>query len=81
MNRLHDQFFVLFLSGIFLLSTNVLGICIASINVHNDVDLMLHGVLFIPNTLSYVLIIVGALGYLDVLSNIKNVFKTKRNAL
>lgn len=66
------------LTGAFLLSVNVIGTCIASLNVYNDVAVMQYGVLLIPNVLGYTLLLVGFAGYLDVFRVIKNRISTKK---
>ena len=67
-----EKFLKMLYAGIFLLSACVIGTCVSSISKFNDITDLQYGVLLVPNILSYALIVIGALGYLDLFKLISN---------
>lgn len=61
------KYLYIFISGIFLLSSCVMGTCISSISQYNDLSIIQNHTLLIPYILSYVLICVGILGIFELL--------------
>lgn len=60
-----NKFTIFFISGILLQITCILGACIAAINNY-AVHTILFEKLIIPNFLSYILIIIGFIGLLEI---------------
>ncbi len=60
------KFIYLFLSGLALLSVCIIGTCISSISMYNNLDTIQNHLLLIPHILSYVLIISGLLGLFGI---------------
>jgi uncharacterized membrane protein len=56
------KFLCVFLGGIFLLAACIIGTCISSISMYNDLDHIQNRVLIIPYILSYIIVVTGLIG-------------------
>ncbi len=67
-----NKFLNLLLIGIFLLSICIIGTCISSTSRYNDINIVQNHVLLVPYIISYAFIVIGLLGYFNIINLIKN---------
>ncbi len=75
---LKNKFLYLFLSGVFLLSVCIIGSCIASTSVYNDINIIQNKILLLPYILSYSFITIGLLGLYEIFILIRKRYKEKK---
>lgn len=69
MNYSH-KYTIFFCSGILLQIACIIGSCITALRNY-DISAVLNSILFVPNFLSYILMILGLLGLLGVFNLLK----------
>lgn len=72
MKAFKKEYLCFFYAGVILLSACIIGIALSSTNMYNDIFEMRRTILLIPNILSYIFIIIGLMGYLNIFEWIAN---------
>jgi len=72
-----NKFLYLIFFGVFLLSACVIGTCISSTSVYNQLSTIQNRVLLVPYIISYSLILIGLLGFIDIVKIVDRFNKDK----
>ena len=70
MDKDHNKFLYILFTGVFLLSACIIGTCISSTSIYG-IKIIQNSVLLVPYIISYAFIIVGILGYFDIINLLK----------
>lgn len=72
MINFQEKFLKILYAGIFLIAAYIIGISIASTNKYNDIIKMQNNIYLAPKIISYILIAIGVMGYLNIFNRFLN---------